>query len=181
LRQVKVRVARAATLAPAHYREIAMTAVLAWSEALAFGHQEMDATHQEFVALLNAVGAAEGGDILPTLDEFIAHTQLHFAQEEAWMAQSGYPRSGCHAKEHAGVLEVVREVRTRVADGNTHYARTLAEALAEWFPVHASSMDAMLAIYMQHGAEALPECSHEGSESCPNSGKHGEPEPSSHA
>jgi len=155
--------------------------VLAWSEALVLGHQEMDATHQEFVALLNAVGAAEGDKILPTLDEFIAHVELHFAQEEAWMAQSAYPRSGCHAKEHAGVLEVVREVRTRVVDGNPHYARTLAEALAEWFPVHASSMDAMLAIYIQLGPDALPECSHEGSESCPNSGKHDAAEPSPHA
>ena len=153
-----------------HYGKTIM-AVLAWSDALAFGHPEMDATHQEFVALLNAVGEAQGDDILPTLDEFIAHTQLHFAQEEAWMTHSAYPRIGCHAKEHAGVLEVVREVRNRVADGSPHYARTLAEALAEWFPVHASSMDAMLAIYMQQGPDALPACDHEGSESCPNSGK----------
>jgi hemerythrin-like metal-binding protein len=153
--------------------------VLAWSEALALGHQEMDAAHEQFVALLNAVGAAEGEAILPALDAFIAHTQAHFAQEEAWMEQYAFPRSGCHRTEHYNVLEVVKEVRVRVAEGATHYARTVAEALAEWFASHASSMDAMLAIYMQHGADALPECSHEGSDSCPNSGKHGATE--SHA
>lgn len=151
--------------------------VLAWSEALALGHEQMDATHQEFVALLNAVGSAEGDAILPALDAFIAHTTAHFAQEEQWMEASAFPRTGCHRTEHHNVLEVVREVRVRVADGATDYARTLAEALAEWFTVHASSMDAMLAIYMQHGAEALPQCTHEGSESCPNSGRHHE-EPS---
>lgn len=155
--------------------------VLAWSDALALGHEQMDATHEEFVALLNAVGTAEGEAILPTLDRFIAHTEAHFAQEEAWMEQLAFPRSGCHRTEHRNVLDVAKEVRARVADGNTHYARTLAEALAEWFTVHASSMDAMLAIYMKHGADALPECSHEGSDSCPNSGKHGATESSSPA
>jgi hypothetical protein len=55
LRQVKLRHCAGATLARLIIRDDIMT-VLAWSEALAFGHQEMDATHQEFVALLNAVG-----------------------------------------------------------------------------------------------------------------------------
>lgn len=124
--------------------------VLAWSEQLALGHAEMDHTHQEFVALLNAVGAAQREAILPALDAFIAHTEAHFAQEEAWMASRAFPPRGCHAKEHAGVLEVVREVRGRVANGEAHYGRTLAEALAEWFPVHAASMDAMLALFMEN-------------------------------
>lgn len=145
--------------------------VLAWTEALALGHEAMDATHTEFVALLNALGDARGDEALAALDALIAHTEAHFAQEEAWMAQCDFPRSGCHRSEHHNVLEVVREVRVRVADGATQYVRTLAEALAEWFPVHASSMDAMLAIYMLHGPDALPACDHEGSESCPNSGR----------
>jgi hemerythrin len=145
--------------------------VLDWSDALALGHAEMDRTHQEFVALLNGVGGAEGDAVLPSLDAFIAHTEAHFAQEEAWMEQSVFPRIGCHRAEHHNVLEVIREVRNRVADGAPHYARTLAEALGEWFAVHASSMDAMLAIHLEHGPDALPACTHEGSESCPNSGK----------
>jgi hemerythrin-like metal-binding protein len=146
--------------------------VLAWSPELAVGHADMDRTHEEFVQLLNALGSAQGEAILPSLDAFIAHTESHFAQEEAWMEEYQFPRAGCHRVEHRNVLEVAQEVRRRVVDGGAQYARTLAEALAEWFVVHASSMDAMLAIFMMHGADALPECSHEGSESCPNSGKH---------
>lgn len=124
--------------------------VLAWSDQLALGHTEMDHTHREFVALLNEVGEAQGEAILASLDAFLAHTEAHFAQEESWMEERQFPPRGCHAKEHAGVLEVVREVRGRVANGELHYGRTLAEALAEWFPVHASSMDAMLALYMEN-------------------------------
>ncbi len=146
--------------------------VLAWSDELAVGHDAMDRTHQQFVELLNTMGAAQGEAILASVDAFIAHTEAHFAQEEAWMDEFQFPRAGCHRAEHHNVLEVAKEVRRRVVDGGTQYARTLAEALAEWFVVHASSMDVMLAIFMEHGADALPECSHEGSESCPNSGKH---------
>lgn len=124
--------------------------VLAWSDQLVLGHAEMDHTHQEFVALLNAVGAAEGADVLASLDVFIAHTEAHFAQEEAWMEERQFPPRGCHAREHAGVLEVVREVRERVVNGEPQYGRTLAEALAEWFQVHASSMDAMLALFIEN-------------------------------
>ena len=124
--------------------------VLAWSERLELGHAEMDHTHREFVALLNAVGEAQGEAVLASLDAFIAHTRAHFAQEEAWMEEQRFPPRGCHAKEHAGVLEVVHEVRSRVAKGELHYGRTLAEALAEWFPLHASSMDAMLALFMEN-------------------------------
>ncbi len=147
--------------------------LLTWSERLSLGHPAMDETHEQFVAMLNALGAAQGDEVLPRLDDFIAHTEAHFGQENTWMEEVQYPRIGCHRNEHANILEVVREVRNRVAAGEERYARTLAEALAEWFPVHAASMDAMLAAFMQFGADALPECSHEGSESCPHSGAGG--------
>ena len=35
-----------------------------------------------------------------------------------------------------------------MAAGDARLGRMLAEALAEWFPQHAQSMDAVLALYM---------------------------------
>lgn len=147
-------------------------AVLAWTDALAIGHEEMDRTHEEFVARLNALAEAEGDAMLAELDAFLRHTEAHFAQEEAWMAASEFPRAGCHRAQHLNVLEVLTEVKRRVTAGDAQHVRRLTEALAEWFADHAASMDAMLAIYLQQGADALPACSHEGSESCPNAGHH---------
>jgi len=122
--------------------------VLAWSEQLAIGHATMDDTHREFVEQLNRVGDAPDEGVLAALDDFIAHTEAHFGQEEQWMDAIEFPPRGCHRGEHEKVLETVREVRKRVADGNVQLARTLAEALAEWFPQHATSMDAILGLYM---------------------------------
>ncbi len=108
----------------------------------------MDNTHREFVEQLNRVGVAPDAGVLAALDDFIAHTEAHFSQEEQWMDAIEFPPRGCHRGEHDKVLETVREVRKRVATGDVQIARTLAAALAEWFPQHALSMDAILAMHM---------------------------------
>lgn len=123
--------------------------LLEWSESLALAHPVMDGTHREFVDLLNAVGEAGERDLLARLDAFIAHTEAHFSQEEAWMEAMQFPPLGCHRAEHEGVLEVMREVRSRIAGGEAHYGPVLAKAIAEWFPLHAQSMDAVLALTLQ--------------------------------
>ncbi len=122
--------------------------LLAWSDQLAIGQSIMDDTHREFVDQLNRVGEAADAAVLAALDDFIGHTEAHFGQEERWMDAIEFPPRGCHRGEHEKVLETVREVRRRVAEGDVRLGRTLAEALAEWFPQHALSMDAILAMYM---------------------------------
>jgi hemerythrin-like metal-binding protein len=110
----------------------------------------MDATHRDFVGFLNRLDAAADAESLTRLDEFIAHAEQHFGQEERWMERTAFPPLGCHKAEHGNVLDVMREVRRRVAAGEAHYAHTLTAALAEWFPQHAATMDAMLADFMRN-------------------------------
>ena len=123
--------------------------LLAWSDELALGQAAMDGTHREFVELLNRLGEAREDELLARLDEFIAHSEAHFGQEEAWMEAMQFPPLACHRTEHAGVLEIMREVRKRIAGGEPHYGPVLAKAIAEWFPLHAQSMDAVLALTIQ--------------------------------
>ncbi len=123
--------------------------VLTWNESLALGQSVMDQTHEEFTALLNRLADVPEADAAQVLDEFVAHTQAHFAQEEQWMAQMAFPPLHCHAGEHQGVLEIAREVQRRVSAGEVHLAKVLAQATAEWFTNHAASMDAVLAMYMK--------------------------------
>ena len=123
--------------------------LLEWSDALRLGQSVMDETHREFVELLNRFGAAGDADRLARLDEFIAHTEAHFRQEEAWMERMEFPPLACHRTEHEGVLEIMREVRKRIAGGEAHYGAVLAQAIAEWFPLHAGSMDTVLALFIR--------------------------------
>jgi len=125
------------------------TAGLTWAPALETGDSRMDATHEEFVALLNRLLATPPDQQLPLYREFIAHTVEHFAQEERWMLATGFSADNCHASHHATILETLNAVVEHFEQGDTEIISRLAEALIEWFPQHAASMDAGLAQHMK--------------------------------
>lgn len=128
-------------------------AAITWTETLALQQPRMDRTHREFIDLLCGVEAALDAG-LPALTEayaaFVQHTVAHFAEEDAWMARLGFAPESCHAQQHAQVLEALHEVQRRLhAGGEAHLLRSLVPALAEWFPTHAQTLDAGLALTMQ--------------------------------
>lgn len=125
-----------------------MSAII-WSEALALQQPRMDDTHREFVELLSQVEEMlDGPDeaLAQCLDDFLLHTELHFAQEDRWMAELGFAAVNCHTHQHAQVLQVVREVQRRLRESNDRpTVRLLVQELSQWFPTHAQHMDAALA------------------------------------
>jgi hemerythrin len=156
---------------------------LAWSPELALGDVRTDTTHEEFVELVNAVSAAAPEARLALYQELVKHTVEHFAQEERWMAACGIPADFCHFSQHNSVLEVMREVERRALLGELPLIESMLEALVEWFPQHAQSMDAGLVTYLAEkgfdttsetfkagagsAAAELPSCSsHQPGQSC---------------
>ena len=125
------------------------TAPLNWSPALAVGDARMDDTHEEFVTMLNQLLATPQDQQLPLYREFVAHTVEHFAQEERWMLATGFSADNCHASHHATILETMHAVVEHYEKEDPEIITRLAEALAEWFPQHAASMDAGLALHLK--------------------------------
>jgi hemerythrin-like metal-binding protein len=129
-----------------------MTA-LTWNESLALNNAQMDRTHEEFVGLLAAAAAALPGpdaDLLQAFDLLTLHTVEHFAQEDRWMAATGFAPANCHAYQHQAVLAVMQECVKRAREGGDFEPLRLAvDELAAWFPQHAQSMDAALAQHLQ--------------------------------
>ncbi len=123
-------------------------ATLAWSPELALGDARTDITHQEFIALLNATAHCESAEKMPRYQALLAHTVEHFAQEERWMLACGIPADFCHFSQHNSVLEVMREVERRALAGEAGFIEQMLDALVEWFPQHAQSMDAGLVGYL---------------------------------
>lgn len=125
---------------------------LSWSDTLALDHPQMDRTHEEFVDLLASAAAALPGPEAPLLqafDQLIAHTVEHFAQEERWMAATGFAPENCHAFQHQAVLGVMSECAKRARDSADFEPLRLAvDELAIWFPQHAQMMDAALAQHL---------------------------------
>lgn len=124
------------------------TAAFEWDDRYLLGHRAMDDTHQEFVALVDAMLTVGDPDFPAALDAFARHAEDHFAQENRLMDQHDFPARGCHVDEHDKVLTSVREVRALVAAGDLEIGRELAQALMDWFPGHADYMDSALATWL---------------------------------
>lgn len=123
--------------------------LLPWSEALELGLSFMDDTHREFVDLLARAEACGDAQLPAVWDELVRHTEAHFGQEDAWMQATGFAASNCHSVQHRVVLQVLREGAALAAQGNLAPARQMTRELAAWFPQHAQSMDAALALHLR--------------------------------
>lgn len=143
-------------------------AQLEWSDALALDLPVMDDIHHEFVDLLAAVDRADDAALLPAWRALVEHTDHHFSQEDAWMASTRFASGNCHSMQHKVVLQVMREGTARAEQGDLKPLRIMASELALWFPQHAQSMDAALALHVRrvgfdpvtgvvHAPDALPE------------------------
>ena len=129
--------------------EIATDKVMIWDEEMVLGNEALDQTHLEFVGILNQLAQTPEDELLPVLDKAIEHTQAHFDLEEGWMARLSFPAAGCHVSEHTQVIGVMRQVRERVAAGETHFAYVLATELSAWLRIHATTMDYALTYFIE--------------------------------
>lgn len=125
-----------------------------WRAAFVLGDDTMDAVHREFVDRVDALIVAPDEGVVLALRSLVDHTEAHFAQESRAMRDTAFPPVGCHESEHHNVLEVIREVAARAEQGDLAVARRLGPALAEWFALHAATMDAALAGWLKHRAQA---------------------------
>ncbi|MBF0324245.1 bacteriohemerythrin [Magnetospirillum moscoviense] len=88
-----------------------------WKDELAVGDTLIDAQHRGFLIDLDEVmDAIEGGAgrdvVLRFYTRFLADLTRHFQDEEALLAQAGYPGLAEHADEHRQLLSSVRAVES---------------------------------------------------------------------
>ena len=103
-----------------------------WSDAFEVGHDEMDATHREFVSCVDALLRASDDELAARLEAFAEHAKRHFDEEDEEMRHGAYNAGGCHVEEHAAVLKSLDAVRDALREGRPAVVRAFAEALAEY-------------------------------------------------
>lgn len=127
--------------------------LMEWSAVYALGVPEMDATHQAFMAAVNAADEADDGDFLRVFEALIAHTVVHFERERIWMLELGFSPEHCHLGEHERVLKLLDAVRDKmIEDGHVALGRRVLSEMPPWFDQHATLMDAPLAHYIKDEA-----------------------------
>jgi hemerythrin-like metal-binding protein len=121
---------------------------LTMRNSLSLGFEPIDAIHREFTECCMALAGASRETYLEKLDALISHSIAHFEQENEWMRTSSFPPAGCHISEHESVLNVLREVRVKVLEGDHEVGLRLAEELPKWFEHHIATMDRALADFL---------------------------------
>ena len=101
-----------------------------------------------------AVGAtvetSDDANLLKHFEALIDHTDDHFGREDRWMRDTQFASSNCHSLQHNVVLQVMREGLKRGREQNDlDLVRQMAKELGIWFPQHAQSMDAALALLLR--------------------------------
>ena len=123
---------------------------LEWSDALSLDLSAMDDTHREFVDLLAIVEAAPDDTLIAHWRALVNHTDIHFSREDQWMQATRFSSSNCHSVQHQVVLQVMREGITLAEAGDLGAVRQMTRELAIWFPQHAQTMDAALALHLRN-------------------------------
>jgi hemerythrin len=125
-----------------------------WDPRYALGVAEMDATHQAFVDLADALLAADDAAFPGLFAELREHTRQHFENEGKLMKACRFPAIGEHHGEHLRVLGELAHFATGVSAGRLVAARQYAQNLPAWFATHLATMDAALAACLKR-AESL--------------------------
>lgn len=116
-----------------------------WQASYQLGVAEMDATHQEFVALADALLVASDAEFPALFARLHEHTVQHFEHEGMLMKACRFPATGEHNSEHLRVLGELAHFARGVNSGRLATARAYAKALPDWFATHLATMDAALA------------------------------------
>ena len=128
---------------------------VAWDPALALGHAEIDAQHQElfrrFGALVAAMEAGDLGDVGALFEFLQGYAAKHFAAEERVMAQVRYPGATVHAAAHARFVRELADLRalyegSGASSGVVVKARTWID---DWLRAHIMGVDLGLARFLR--------------------------------
>jgi hemerythrin len=129
---------------------------IAWNDSLSVGIDAVDGQHQIWIARYNNVVAAIGSagstaPVVSTLDFLIDYTEMHFATEEGFMRECGYPDREAHVAKHEELRRAVADLGDDFEEEGSTYA--LGEAvetlLGNWLIDHIQSTDQFFGTYVR--------------------------------
>jgi hemerythrin-like metal-binding protein len=123
--------------------------LLQWQANFSIGIEEVDHEHRGLIELINrlhdALGTERAGERVEAfLGEIFADISAHFALEEKVMRDRRYDALAEHKADHERLLDELRDLMDRQADGRVLDDTRFAARLAEWFTGHFQSHDARL-------------------------------------
>src|SRR5512137_577137 len=134
-----------------------------WDPSLATGIEDIDAQHRGLLHRIERLEAAitagaPGSHLREVFDYLARYASEHFAAEERWMRETGYPDAAEHRQEHA---DFTRRLRALVpqweSDGDSRALRlALVGFLRFWVADHVRGSDRHVATHARSPGSGEP-------------------------
>jgi hemerythrin-like metal-binding protein len=129
-------------------------AFIEFDDRYRLGHPEIDEQHAKLFRAVNQLyDAMRAGHAREELDRILnflrIYTVKHFATEERFMVESGYPGYGNHRVIHEKLAEQVHDLERRHQAGAVSLSLEVFNFLKDWLAVHISSEDRHLVEYLR--------------------------------
>ncbi len=117
-----------------------------WDNSLNLDIELIDGHHRHLVGLVNSAheklaNGYDHADMVKLLDELVDYATYHFATEELWMSQYGYPKLLEHTKEHEEFCIKVIEEELLFEAGRSDVLPELVVFLSDWLVEHIQKSD----------------------------------------
>lgn len=139
-----------------------------WSEMLAIDGGSVDAQHRGLFDAVNAfqqaVAQGQVADaVARTLDFLKDYGELHFRDEEAMLAEHGYPGLEQHRRQHRQFLDQIASFRGQLLEGGSGLGHSMSQFLGSWLVNHIMVSDKAYAAFLR-GSGRLPALGGSGGE-----------------
>ncbi len=131
--------------------------MIKWNDKYNVGIPKIDEEHKKLIGIINkAVTASRhkdnSGEILEILREMSDFAQTHFATEETYMLESGYPDYEQHKKEHQDFTIETIAFLDDVGKSNRKLAHEILAHLKVWLVSHIQGTDrGYIDCFKKHG------------------------------
>lgn len=120
--------------------------LIEWSQELSVGIEGIDEQHKVLVRLINELHDAilhRRGSVAcrSTLTELVKYTQVHFTDEENFMASFHYPEYKRHKEEHDRLIEHLLDLQKKLDSGKANISFELLHFLKTWLYGHIAHND----------------------------------------
>jgi len=128
-----------------------------WSDAYSVGYPDIDSQHKRLFQLVDqmhaAMAAGHGKQHLSTtLDNLIAYTKRHFADEEMLMQSHHYPFYQQHKAEHLALTDKVIQFQKAFEAGRATVTMELLHFLSDWLTHHIGTVDKKVGAHLTQRA-----------------------------
>jgi len=126
--------------------------IIKWNEAMSVGNDLLDGEHRTLIALTNKLVAAYYAGVgskvvVQVFQEILDYTKVHFANEEDYLREIGYPDYEAHCEVHRKFVAGL--------DGVDLSGSSLLTTLSDWLVHHILQDDARYRDYLAQRTAVL--------------------------